>query len=416
MYPRHLDVGLYFATDVGANASIVWTKYCIGASNITVDADKLMIFVHGLQDGAVESGYRYLQNENETDTLVRVAMAAGWQVAVFEWTQIADRDIYRFELAMSSLYVSDYYIPMEYLHYNSEGTLQYSRVHLPHSDCIADDPVFVNYNKHDAVVDMFVRNYNALVAELPDAWPVEIRIVGHSLGAQLALIGAYVIAATNSTRKPDRVALLDIVYTDGTKGFLAGDPFSADLADALRGRIKYLVEHGVAVEGYKSSGINECVFARDEESRLYKHAIMVIVRLHEWGNISFSDCYDAVIFKNTKGKFYGLGHKSLVDRITLFADQIYNQHIHIVSYYIYTLVYPPRLCNLYVTCTPPLGNPQYAISAAFPTARLLRLDQVAPRDQRVYKMYDDPSFTNASLTLTPQDDLYYLFGSNRVGQ
>ena len=406
IYPRHLDIGMYISSvNVSAdnNVTVSWKKFCISNSTIPVFDKNIMIIVHGLQDGAVEERYRFLQNDPATDSLVYIAHKANFTVVVFEWTQIADRSLMRFELAMSSLYTADYYVEMEYMHVSVDGSVRYSRVHKPSLDFIEDDPVFQNYQEGDSVTDMCHRNYAALSAYFSNV--NEVRVVGHSLGAQLAILCTYDIAKDKDIiYKPHRVSSLDIVYSHGKKGFLELDPFGTFLVDALSGRIKELVfAYNISVDGYKSSGINECLLSQSEEGFLYKDAVLVIVKFPEWGNVTFGECYSATLFKNTRGKFSGLSD-NVFERIHDFQIQLYNQHIQIVPYYFFTLIFPPHVCiknvNNNNVCKP---TDILSVSAAYPTDDLLNLIKSTARKYRVYHMFSDDK------TLTPKDDYYFFY-------
>jgi len=418
IYPRHLDIGMYIS-NVDENMTVTWKKFCIDNSssfnstfqnsNSTTSSNyhplfeqNVMIVIHGLQDGAVEEKYRFMQNDNATDNLVRIAKKANFTVVIFEWTQIADRSLMRFELAMSSLYTADYYIEMEYLHESIDGSIRYSRVHKPSTDYVEDDPVFHNYRQGDTVTDMCHRNYAVLSQFLDNV--NEVRFVGHSLGAQLAILCAYDVAKdTTILNKPDRVSLLDMVYSLGHKGFLDFDIHGSTIVDALSGRIKELVfSFNISVDGYKSSGINECLLSPSEEGFVYNDAVLVIVKFPEFGNVTFGECYSATLFKNTRGKFSGLSD-NMFERIHDFEKQLYNQHIQIVPYYFFTLIYPPHVC------VKNINNPKIcrkttilSVSAAFPTQDLLTLIKSTHFKYRVYHMFSDEN------TLTPQDDFYFF--------
>jgi len=402
IYPRHLDIGMYIS-NVDENLNVTWKKFCIDNSSLPLFKQNVMIIIHGLQDGAVEEKYRFLQNDTATDNLVLIAKKSNFTVIVFEWTQIADRSLLRFELAMSSLYTADYYIEMEYMHESIDGSIRYSRVHKPSLEYIEDDPVFYNYRQGDTVTDMCHRNYAALSPLFSNV--NEVRFVGHSLGAQLAVLCAYEIAKDpNILNKPRRVSLLDMVYSHGNKGFLELDPYGTLLVDALSGRIKELVfSWNISVDGYKSSGINECLLSKSEEGFVYKDAVLVIVKFPEWGNVTFGECYSATLFKNTRGKFSGLSD-NVFERIHDFQIQLYNQHIQIVPYYFFTLLFPPHIClknsNNHNICNP---TNLLSVSASFPTLELLNIIKSTPYKYRVYHMFSNDN------TLTPQDDFYFIY-------
>ena len=50
--------------------------------------------------------------------------------------------------------------------------------------------------------------------------PGKIRLVGHSLGHQLALRAAAIIAEDQTAPQPDRIALLDPFWSKGPKAYL----------------------------------------------------------------------------------------------------------------------------------------------------------------------------------------------------
>nr|MCH9683531.1 hypothetical protein [Deltaproteobacteria bacterium] len=100
--------------------------------------------------------------------------------------------------------------------------------------------------------------------------PPEVRIVGHSLGNQLAVDLAYRVLAAiedgelDPNLLPTRVALLDPFYTNGGKDYLGGE----QTGERVRRYARALRESGVLLESYRSSVVANNPFVGDTNREL----------------------------------------------------------------------------------------------------------------------------------------------------
>lgn len=390
-YPKELDVGIYWAQKIVVNnsASLTWQKSCLGATPISTkdippilkpNRDTLIIF-HGLGPDYVENKQRFTDTEG-IDQIVLPWIQTGWQVGVFEWTQFSDHGVERFMLAESNLYTSRYYTTMEYKHFNSAGKLVES-----------ESPI------SESVTDMAVKAYKAHMESIPIDVHHEFRLMGHSLGSQLVILAAHAILLDDSIeRKPNRVAVLDIVFSPGPKGYLESIPCGHDTSSVLGCYIKDLVNAGIAVEVYKSSAINRCLFSSENYPSIVQNAVFTTVTLNIWGDIPLGQCYSTFLFKPAS---------KMTKDASALATQIRNQHSAIVPYYMLSKFQSPKSCYLVGTkdnqqCIPKPSQPP---SAATPTIQLLHLTFEEYGDQKTcFHQYNDEKSTK---TLTPSDDFFY---------
>lgn len=425
VYPEELDVAIYWARPSSdpAGPMILFDKSCPEFNSIPASFDRskrTILFIHGLQPNMVLEDDRFGQSP-ETHPFIIGWLLAGWNVGVFQWTQYADESIAHFERAEGRIWTTDYFGDMEYTYLTRKGTV-----------AVADGPM------NETVADLLVRHYlGHFTPGLP--WVNEIRWVGHSLGTQLALVAMNKIVRMQEDlgstlqiqyyRAPDRVALLDPVMSPGAKPYLldvlADDPqlgyyFSQGnsimtFLSAIASRASAL---GIALEYYKSSFINRCLFSSHEDNTLVQHTAFEVVRFTQFGNHPIGQCISEEIL----GDFRDI--QRYLDDVQY---QMAQSHIAIVPYYLMTYFNPPLQCA-YSGTSPPscIALPgKLALSAGMPTDDVLSwmVADAGTGDKLCFHEFVNnkelPRFTGKadidySKVFNTADDLYYASSCERI--
>ncbi|WP_139492706.1 lipase family protein [Brevibacillus dissolubilis] len=229
---EQLDYGVYWF-----GKGNVSQKAVKGQANPYYDPAKpTVIFVHGWQplssvmerreDFDYEQYFVYNTGDEWVD--------AGWNVGIFFWNQFADEE--EVTDAEAKIWTADGPRGMRWLR---------------------NDEVYQTFEDlNRSASDLFVEEYmNALSDYKGD----NIRIVGHSLGSQMATLLTKKVSdkvqagQLPANLQPDRVALLDPFWSKWGKGYLGGKwtgEVSREYVSALKAK-------GIVFELYKSSAIND---------------------------------------------------------------------------------------------------------------------------------------------------------------
>jgi len=401
VYPRHLDVGMYWAR-ISPEGVVTWEKSCpdTGAVADAFDPGRnTAIWTHGLQPEFVAKGERFWV-ENEDMQFLAPWVMMGWNVGIFQWTQFADERLAHFERAEAKIWETRYFADMRYKHTNRHGDV-----------VISDAP------RNATVGELFVHHYLPHARRLLPG--TEIRLIGHSLGAQLIVHAAHHLHRMHKARAaaaadpasaeqiplPHRVALLDPVYSPGIQGFLDDYNCGDTLEKVLGCCSAALHDAGVAVEYYRFSFINKCLFSSQENNDIVRASAFSQPTVMLWGDRHLGSCYSDDLL-SSGGK--------LRKEIRSIADQMSNQHIVAVPYYALSLIHPPMRCVLsddVKACTP---LKSLALGAAMPTEVVLRWSEPAgadsDSDKACFHQFDDGTRaeTSATMTVDPGDDTFFL--------
>lgn len=391
-YPASLDVGIYWAR-MNGDGYLTWEKACPETDTFPTSFDpgkNTALWIHGLQPGFVAKRERFWVESEEMQFLVPWVIS-GWNVGIFQWTQFADERLAHFERGEAKIWSGKYFADMRYKHVNARGDV-----------VISDAP------RSKSVTDLFLYHYIAHARQLlPD---IEIRFIGHSLGSQLAMHAAHQLHHMQAehemgdVRLPTRVAMLDPVYSPGTKGFLGDHPCGDTLGMVLGCCASLLHEKGVAVEYYRFSFINKCIFSSQENNDIVHASAFSQPMLTAWGDHHMGSCYDDDLLSSGG---------SLKSQINSLGDQMHNQHIAAVPYYALSLVHPPMRCQLSpdeTTCTP---LKSLALSAAMPTPAVLEWSKPAlnnNNEKACFHQFDngDRDAEAPTITVDPADDTFFI--------
>lgn len=197
-------------------------------------AKPTIIFIHGWEPGTTArlSRQSWLSPlPTGRRDLAAAWRARGYNVGVFYWNQFADDDCCLIPSAVEKKIWADE--PLTYRVLNSTtGRLA---------------PI-KTYPGGASVASLFVRSYRSA---LGDFYGAEVRLAGHSLGAQLAVHATYLLRGLAATGRlpvalvPRRVALLDPFFSGGAQPYLAHGRSTADEtayeAGTLRGGLAPVV-------------------------------------------------------------------------------------------------------------------------------------------------------------------------------
>ena len=251
-----LSTGLYWFDETN-------TPYKDGVINSPFDKTKpTVILVHGWEYGCtkinhfINFNYDYVSKEIR-ENLVRDWIKKGYNVGIFNWIQLSDE--YEVKTAEAKIWTKDYI---------SKGKFWNDRVGMrwKYSD---DSFETMNIPKKSAA-ELF---YYAYAKAMKDFKGDEIRIVGHSLGNQMAirlmdLIDKNIKAGNiGEELMPDRVALLDPYYSHGNKYYLNG---SSTSEEAFKIAKRLVDERKIVFEMYKSSSLTNGTLSGDCNSNLEK--------------------------------------------------------------------------------------------------------------------------------------------------
>jgi hypothetical protein len=396
-YPYELDIGFYWASVNGVvdgNPQIEWTKSCIGAHAHSFDPTRpSLIGVHGLQSGSVEQNVRFLVNDTN-DNILAAGVAAGWlslgyNFGAFMWTQFADEPLSNFMRAQGKINATDYLSGMEYL-YVDRRTLQLK----PPADGPRKSVVDYMYEHY---VDHFPLGETDREAG-PGPW-----IYGHSLGSQVTVFFAeMVITNTGHVPQPilpSRIALLDPVFSGEAMPYFVGNLCGRDTSDVLGCYMQQILERGIAVELYRSSFINRCIFSSENNAPMVANSAAAALKFNEWGTQKDGYCWNSELLSHfNKGN------------INKLSNQLAQQHRSVVGWYLASFITPnpPRICIRKGDnrCD---ATRSLALSAAMPVEDVLEWSHhmVSSTDKAkaCFYQFDDYASTRS---VTPSDDLFFV--------
>jgi hypothetical protein len=397
VYPYELDIGFYWASIGGIvddTPEIVWTKSCVGDHAFSFDATKPSVFgVHGLQSGSVAQNVRFLINDT-SDSILTAGVAAGWlsmgyNFGVFEWTQFADEPLTNFMRGEGKLNATDFLSGSEYLYVDRRT----GQVAPP-----ADGPKkSVAQYLHAHYVDHFPSSNSEVTGP---------RIYSHSLGTQLTVFFTELLITDTGSPQgqlPDRIALLDPVFSAEAKPYFTGNPCGRDTSDVLGCYMAQILSRGIAIEMYRASFINRCIFSSENNAPMVANSAAAALKFNEWGSQKDGYCWNSELLSH-----FNRGN------INKLSNQLYNQHRSVVGWYLASFITPnpPRICirkdNNRCDATRSL-----ALSAAMPTADVLdwatRMVAVSGNPgggaKACFYQFDEYASTRS---VSPSDDLFFV--------
>ncbi|MCJ8170857.1 hypothetical protein [Atopomonas sediminilitoris] len=241
----NLDYGLYW---FGYGDS--YQKAVPGQSNAYYNSTKpTIIYVHGWQNGTTAKQSRETFNRKDAGgpdlDLANSWLMSGYNVGILYWNQFADEG----EVKDAEAKIWTATGPRAMRWRNSAGS--YSN------------------GPSKSVGDLLFDSYKANLAGYNGS---NIRIAGHSLGNQMAIvlskkISDAVNAGTVSSKLlPKRVALLDPFYSNYGKSYL-GNKW---VGEVCRTYVTELKSKGVIFEAYRTSSVTSTVFVGDANTNLMK--------------------------------------------------------------------------------------------------------------------------------------------------
>lgn len=240
---QNLDHGLYWF-GYGDN----WQKAVPGHSNAYYSNSKpTVIYIHGWQNGATQRKNRETFNRQDAGgpnlDLAHAWLAAGYNVGILYWNQFADEA--EVKDAEAKIWTASGPRAMRWR--NSSGTY-------------SNGP---NVSAGDLLFDHYKANLAGYTGN-------NIRILGHSLGNQMAIVltkkisDAVSAGSLNSRLLPKRVALLDPFYSNQAKSWLN----NRWVGEVSRTYVSELKGKGVIFEAYRTSAVTSTIFVGDDNAGL----------------------------------------------------------------------------------------------------------------------------------------------------
>jgi len=246
--PNELSYGLYWFGLNGANQ-----KFVHGEANPYFDPTKpTLIFVHGWQPFLSYNLPNF--DFNGTDTAA-AWINAGWNVGIFVWNQFADETT---GVVQGGSWFSNGPPPQGVTDAEAKIWTPNGPKGMRWRDWDSVPPLGNGYSNPPAgtpsAAELFYNEYVAAMTE-HDYTGGNIRIVGHSLGNQMAvrltkLVSDGITAGSVPEKlRPTRVALLDPYWSPGGKDYLGGKT----TGEMVREYISELLPTGTLFEWYHSS-------------------------------------------------------------------------------------------------------------------------------------------------------------------
>jgi hypothetical protein len=240
---QNLDYGLYWF-----GTGDTWQKAIPGQTNAYYGASKpTVIYVHGWQNGSSQNKNRESFNRKDAGgpdlDLAYAWRQAGYNVGILYWNQFADEA--EVKDAEAKIWTASGPKTMRWR--NSSG-------------------VYANGPSQSAA-DLMFTSYKDNLAGYSGS---NIRLLGHSLGNQMAIVltkkisDAVTAGSVNSKLLPKRVALLDPFYSQDPKSFL-GNKW---VGEVCRTYVSELKGKGVIFEAYRTSAASSSGFIGDSNTGL----------------------------------------------------------------------------------------------------------------------------------------------------
>lgn len=231
----NLDFGIWWFNDQGEAQ-----KYIPGIPNQFYDPSKpVVLYIHGWQKGSVTNNYwrenPYLWNDKYTSSMNTGSFwkQKGYNLGIFFWDQFADEN--EVKDAEAKIWAGN----------NGQKQMRYK----------LSNGTYGSYSTAKSAGDLL---YNAYVQALASNTSGYIRLVGHSLGNQMATVLVYkaAVAAKSgslaSALVPKRVYLADPFWSKDGKAYLSGKW----TGEVCRTYINYAISNfGTIVEQSKSTAV-----------------------------------------------------------------------------------------------------------------------------------------------------------------
>lgn len=218
----------------------------------------VLLYVHGWQPASVRKGLRpgtstSLRRDNfwfepGERNVADAWLRAGWNVAAFHWTQLADEhsDFFMPFSAQAKVWVADY------VKTDRERTVIGMRWMTPAGYSTEGAPT-------SSAGELLYAAYRSALAQWAYAGPEPVRVIGHSLGAQMALAlagQAYRDPSLPPAQRPGRLVLADPYWSPPFPvpghhyRYLAPDPHPAARSARIAAEVQAA---GGVIEWLKSS-------------------------------------------------------------------------------------------------------------------------------------------------------------------
>ena len=262
---RQLDVNIYWYGPNNQNQRAIR-----GQANPYFNPSRpTIIYIHGWQKNTTVALVRENFNRlavNDSADVARPWIDRGWNVGIFYWNQLADEN----EVKDAEAKI-----------HTTNGTL------FTNATRWRDSSGVYRLGPALTVTQQFVNAYKSAMAGYIGS---EVRLAGHSLGAQLAITGASALwreknAGTLPAQLvPTRVALLDHAFLGGPKSWI-GNKWTGQVARELVSQNRSQIIY----ENYRSSGATSTGFIGDTNQGLIDMTPFVEVIPGMYGAFDFNN-------------------------------------------------------------------------------------------------------------------------------
>lgn len=415
VFPSNLDVGFFVLMNRPGEANrSYWQKSCADPSNpdsepylLTPNAPTV-IFIHGLQDGYVEAGQQFgdFHEVSEVFALLQLKIV---NIVMFRWTQIADDKVENFERVESFIHSTNSFhgIQFQYQDPNDKN----------HKVKWADLSGAMRMSVADRFAVEYFKHINTVFGWDPElrGRTYEVRVIGHSLGTQVAVAGAFRIAypgnftALASYATADRaigisrITLLDPIFSRGNrKYFHKSNPYGDDVMNVLSSYIDILLrDKGTPTEDFKSSHLSNCEGIAPSNHPITRSVAYARVKMREWGHVKPGNCFSMRMLSGNP-----------ISNYRDFALQSLMTHIYIIYYYFAAVVYPPHQCIISADRKHCAAQEALSLGPLMDTAtvRYYASEEFEEIGKACFIQFGEPGGDHFQTLLdhTPKNDLFYL--------
>lgn len=266
-----LDTGIYWYRNataaVKADGSFPTGHFTNGAP--------VAIYIHGWQNGSTQALRRETFDRPAASAPVDLTAAwkgAGWNLGIFYWNQLADEG----EVKDAEAKIWSTAGPRKMRWRKSDGS-------------------YVDSGIQQTAAQIFLQNYKDSLRYYTGN---EVRLIGHSLGSQMVINGAKLIADAIDRGElparllPKRIALLDPAFLQDGRPYLGGrwtGEVARDYVDALKAR-------GVIFEALRTSGATSNGLVGDTNNGLMVKTAFRELKPWYFGMFDFGGKHNAAVW------------------------------------------------------------------------------------------------------------------------
>ena len=267
----NLDTGIYWYNSATGNVKANGTF----PTGYFTNTKPVMIYIHGWQNGSTQKLQRETFSRPASDATIDLTAAwraAGWNMGIFYWNQLADEG----EVKDAEAKIWSTNGPRKMRWRKSNGS-------------------YVDSGIQKTAAELFVENYKQSMANYNGN---DVRLVGHSLGSQMVIVAARLISDAVDRGElhvrllPKRIVLLDPAFLKDGRPYLGGrwtGEVARDYVDALKNK-------GVIFESIRSSGSTSTGIIGDTNNGLMIKTAFREIKTGYFGALDFNNKHGAAVW------------------------------------------------------------------------------------------------------------------------